>query len=60
MWLFMTMRDAARLGLGVGPVGVLDERAEDRHVGHLPADQAGLGLGAAEVGGKLGLEALLD
>ena len=54
------LADAARLGLAVGAVEVVDERAEHGHVGHLAADDAGLDLGAAEVRAELAYEQALD
>ena len=45
--------DPPRLRLAVGPVEVVDERAEDGGVGHLAAHGAGLDLGTAEVGAQL-------
>ena len=52
--------DAPRLSLGVGAVDVVEKRAEHRHVGHLTADQAGLGLGAAQILAELRFEATLN
>ena len=60
MWLFMTLPMRRGSALRSAAVEVVDQRAEDGGVGHLPADDARLDLGAAEVGAQLAHQQPLD
>ncbi len=60
MWLFMTMRMRRGSALGSARLAYSTRALNTAMLAIWPLSEAGLGLGAAEVRGELGLEAALD